>query len=167
MKSKIIWPYLFILLWSGLSLSAPQDKVNLESSITQSLEEIKNLTPDKYLSEIEQVRANLEKFIQNKKRVCNGEFSSVILYGTDPVTSEKKIKLGPEERKACLGEVRNIQIKFIENLFLARKKYLQYLHDIEVKKMESIKEESIKKVKYSFLKDTKTKKKRRRSKKTP
>ncbi len=117
--------------------------------IHESLEELKTLKPEDYFSNVDNYRIELEKFFDQKKRVCEGEFSTVIL--SERNSQEKKpVKLKPEERKLCFRELKALQLTFINNLFQARKKYLKFLHEKRIKELETARENAVKSLQRSF-----------------
>lgn len=145
--------FLFFLITIGVSLgvSAQEDGniFDYTKRIHKSLEELKTLKPEDYFNNVDNYRIELEKFFDQKKRVCEGEFSTVIL--SESNSQEKKpVKLKPEERKLCFRELKALQLTFINNLFQARKKYLSFLHKKRIKELETARENAVKSLQRSF-----------------
>ena len=67
-------------------------------------------------------------------------------------TKKNKNKLSHEERKLCFREMKALQITFINNMFLARKRYLDHLHQLRVSELGAAREQSIKSVQKAFTK---------------
>ncbi|GAB4012100.1 MAG: hypothetical protein Fur0010_07600 [Bdellovibrio sp.] len=149
----------FLLIFVSLSVWAqPQknDKPNLADEtpfeITQEirgeLETLKNLKVDEFPNKIEKIRNDIETYIEHKGRVCNGEFSTIVL--TEKGDSQKpnlpRNKLSKEERKLCFKELKAIHSTYINNLFLARKNYLEFIHQKRTDELDRSREEAVKKL---------------------
>lgn len=119
--------------------------------IHKSLEDLKNLKPENYFSEVDQYRTDLEKFFEQKKRVCEGEFSTVILNESSASNQKRKpVKLKPKERKLCFRELKALQLTFINNMFQARKNYMLHLSQERMKELELAREKAVKSLQRSF-----------------
>ena len=114
---------LVVILW----FSSPWAEEGAE--IRTQLAKIKELPPEKYHLEIDSYRVSLERYIEHKKRICEGEFSSVVL-SDKATTSEASAphKLSPAERTLCVGELKSLQISFINHMHTARQRYLNFRH---------------------------------------
>jgi hypothetical protein len=130
--------------------------------VRDALETIKTIKPENYISKVDKFRGDLEKYIENKKRVCDGEFSTVIL-GEKPREDikNKKNKLTREEKKLCFRELKALQITFVNNLYVARKSYVEYLHKERLQELASARAKTIKSLQNSFNKKRKTSKRKR------
>lgn len=130
--------------------------------VRDALETLKTIKPENYVSKVDKFRGDLEKYIENKKRVCDGEFSTVIL-GEKPRegNSEKKNKLTREEKKLCFRELKALQITFVNNLYVARKSYVKYLYKERLAELASAREKTIKSLQNSFNKKRKKSRRRR------
>jgi hypothetical protein len=126
---------------------------------------IKDLTPDQFYKKIDHYRSNLEKYFLQKKKVCNGEFSTIILsegrVRADLPAMEPR-KLSREERELCFREMKALQLEYINNMFLARKNYLDFLHERRVAELLEARETSIKSLQSTFSKRERKRKRRRR-----
>lgn len=156
--------YLFFGLFHSLSLFAQEDKkpistiFDLTNSVHRKLEALKNIPGENYLDTIDNYREDLEKFFEQKKGVCEGEFSSVILDGIGKKTvkteedpaNDATNKLRPEERKLCFRELKALQLTFINNSYEARKRYLNFLHEKSLKGLDLSREKAVKSLQLSF-----------------
>lgn len=121
-----------------------------EESSTDEMEKVINemgaLKAVDYIIKIDDYREKLERFIENKKGVCEGEFSTVILARGDreSETPKKPVKLTKEEREVCFRELKQIQQKYIEASYEAKKRYLVYLHEQRLQELERSKDAAIK-----------------------
>jgi hypothetical protein len=121
--------------------------------VAADLEKLKNLEPKNYFQKVDDFRTELEKYFDHKKRVCEGEFSTVILSGGGESSQNKKpVKLSKEERKLCFRELKALQVTFINNMYSARKRYLAFLHAKRIEELEEARENSIKSLQDSFNK---------------
>ncbi len=113
------WKVLFSLLLAinGLLAQTP------DTGVKSKLDQIENLPPGEYFTKIDGLRVEIEQYIERKKRVCGGELSPIIL-------QEGGVTPAPEKKgKACFRELRDFQVSFVNHLFAAREKYLNYLHE--------------------------------------
>jgi len=147
----------WILLISILSFSSIAEEVKENNIfeytkiIHESLKKLKDLKPNDYIKEVDGYRDNLEKYFDQKKRVCEGEFSTVIFDSNYESGKEKKpVKLKPEERKLCFRELKALQLTYINNLFLARKTYLEHVHSKRLEELEKAREGAVKSLQSSF-----------------
>jgi len=112
--------------------------------------EIKSLKPSDYIYKIDLLRVEIEKFISIKKRVCMGEFSTFVLTGLN--VKENKLfgnseQLSKDEQKVCMRDIVGLKIELIENLYIARKNFFDYLYNKRAKELLEIKNKAIKKLK--------------------
>ena len=123
-------------------------KIKLEISL------IKEIGPDAYLEKIKDIRQSIDQYIEYKTRVCKGEFSAVVFTGNDNLpdgrSETQKIKLTKDEKKACLRELQFLQLELMENIFIARKKYLTFLHKSKLDELEIFHKQLVKKLKRKF-----------------
>ena len=136
--------------------------------IRDEIESIKELKPENFFKRVDTFRANLEKYFLQKKKVCNGEFSTFILSeGTvrSDLPANQARKLSKEERQLCFREMKALQITYINNMFLARKKYLDFLHERRIAELMEAREKSIQSLQSTFSKGERRKGLRRRSRK--
>ena len=153
-----------VLVWGALVLSAEvraqplnpgeSREKKVESTLTdmvkqvrQKLEELKHLEPEKYFQELDSYKSFFKKYIEYKKRICEGDFSTIIL-GDGQREGFQKIK--GEEKKVCFRELKSFQTAYINNMFLARKRYLDYLHQERIKQLKEVKEKALKNLGLNF-----------------
>jgi hypothetical protein len=133
MKRSIRGIFLFLVMTPILTNA----RVNYEEKVMALL----NLKPENYIKEIQGHRKALDTYLLKKSSLCKGEFSSLIL--GDEENSEKK-KMTKAERKVCLGQVNKLRQQYINNLFLARKRYLEYLHKKRIQNLIEEKQKILK-----------------------
>ncbi|MCK5072305.1 MAG: hypothetical protein KAQ98_02695 [Bacteriovoracaceae bacterium] len=122
-------------------------------TIRKMVETIGTMDHKEYIYNIDGYRRSIERYIENKKRVCSGEFSTIIVddeKGISPAIEAKR--LDERERKLCFKDIQTLQINFINKIFEARKRYLFYLHKIRLKELSEARESVIKNLKESFEK---------------
>ena len=127
-----------------LSSSILAQEKNASESIREKIEEVKSLSHENFLNKIDEFHQEVQKYFDLKKRVCFGEFSTVILREYENAKareSNKPRKLNKEERKRCLRELKSLQTSYINNLFEVRQKYLKASHQKEI---ESLKQSKLK-----------------------
>tara|TARA_R110002072_G_scaffold534_6_gene3908 strand:+ start:86420 stop:86923 length:504 start_codon:yes stop_codon:yes gene_type:complete len=164
MKHAHIFIITFILSNISIALFAQTKPEEIQTTfeytkkVKEQLNAIKKIAPEDYFKEVDGHRVSLEKYMENKKRVCEGEFSTVILESdnsssTAATNSDRKSnKLSREERKLCFRELKALQVTFINNMFVARKNYLTFLHEKRLSELKMAREEAIKNIQMSFSK---------------
>lgn len=142
---------LIILFCQPLFSQEAGQKTMFEVSreIQSEVESLATLAPEKYFQTIDGIREKIEKYIDNKKRVCNGEFSTVIIQNSGEQSAPPH-KLSREEKKLCFRELKAFQVTFINNMYLARKNYLDYLHKVRLEDLGKAREEAVKSVQAGF-----------------
>jgi site-specific DNA-cytosine methylase len=118
--------------------------------IQKEIEEVKDLPADKFFKNIDRYRESIEKYFEHKKRVCNGEFSTIILTEGAESKTAKTNKLSVEERKLCFREMKALQTTYINYMFLARKRYLDFLHERRIAELMEARKEAIDSLQSSF-----------------
>ena len=128
---------------------AQKTMFEVSREIQKEVESLAKLEADNYYQAIDGVRERIEKYIDNKKRVCNGEFSTVIIQNASEKSAPPH-KLSREEKKLCFRELKAFQVTFINNMYLARKNYLDYLHQRRLEDLSKAREEAVKSVQAGF-----------------
>ena len=139
MKVLITFSILVLSVVSVSETSANQKQADL-------LLQINDLKGSEYILKIDSLRKEVEDFIHKKRRVCLGEFSSLLLKDMnqeDSAPSEKTIKLTKSEQEVCLKEVIGLKIKLAESLYIARKNFFDYLHKKRADKLLDLKNQNI------------------------
>ncbi len=118
------------------------------SKIMERIDEIKLISEKEFLEKIGPIKKEINEFIENKSKVCSGEFSTIILQDLEIDDKERSLerskKLSKEELKICSYEVLNIKKRYLSNIFQARKKYLIYQHKKTLKELEAIYQQFLK-----------------------
>ena len=102
--------------------------------IRTAIESLKTLAPQDFVATAEKLVPLIEKYIERKKRVCQGEFSTIVLNGQEEENGQVQ-RLSPEEIKLCYQEMKAMEVGYINNLFTARKRYLDYLHVLRIEEL--------------------------------
>jgi hypothetical protein len=149
MKIIILFFYISFNVSASPSKLAPLSNETNHDVVKNDLLKIKNLSPNEYISKIDKYRESIERFVGYKKRVCNGEFSSLVIKDGETLAGKKK-RLSREERSLCFRELKGMQRNFIDNVFFARSKYLEYLHETQIKDLRQAKVDLIKSLDRNF-----------------
>jgi hypothetical protein len=158
-----------LLLSIFTTLSFAQEQFNAfeySRGIYSKVKELSKLSPEEYVDRISQYREDVDKFISHKKGVCEGNFSTVILNQQGQEKSE--YKLSQREQELCYRELKGLQLNYINNLFEAKKRYLNYLHEKRIVNLNKARETSLKQLQAMFDKKIlkkKPKSNKRRTKK--
>lgn len=105
------------------------------------MDELLHLNAENFSNKIEGYRKNFDGLFAKKKAICTGKFSSNIL--EEGEASIKK-KLTKDEKKLCMDNMKKMQREYINGKFLARKRYLEYLHKIRVQNLTEAKQLELK-----------------------
>ena len=119
----------------------------------EKIERLKDLQPPDFLREVNNYRKDVELFILNKKRVCNGEYSVLILAEGKTSGSLQHKKLAPEERLFCFRELKAIQVSYINNLYEARKRYLEDIHKKTLEDLFTTRSEIVREFEEVFIRE--------------
>ena len=123
--------------------------------IKATLDEIRFLDAKNFPKKIFPLRLKVEKFTSYQKKICQGEFSTIVLneFSTQGDNNGKKElkKLDKNERRLCFRELKSIQILFINAVHQARYNYLKIIHQRELEGLNSIKAESLQDLDKTFL----------------
>lgn len=141
-----------ILLISSTQYAFSQAKKSsfeYTNEIHSKISKIKNVAPDNFIGELEDLKVDLDNFFDHKRKVCNGEFSSLILVASDSKDGGGN-KLSDEERRLCFRELKALQSTYINNLFHARKNYLSWSFKKSIKDLDQQREKAIKSLQESF-----------------
>ncbi len=162
--SLLIYPFFQGSVIAKEKLSVEEVKIIDFGEIKVKFDEIKEAQPKDYLEKIVKIRDDIEIFIEKKRRVCRGEFSTYLLLEGGEKTEESK-KLSFKERKLCFHELRRLQISFINLMFDARKNYLTFLHSERLKLLNQTKKSMIEGIEKSARPKSRKNKRNKRRKK--
>lgn len=105
------------------------------------IDQLLHLRPEVFTKNIEGYRKNFESYFFKRKAICMGEFSANLLE-EDELSLKKK--LTKDERKLCLDKMKKMQREYTNGIFLARKRYLEYLHKKRIQNLIEAKELALK-----------------------
>lgn len=122
-----------------------------ESSIIHArLIELKNLKAEDFDKKIDNYRNDIEKYIETKKRVCNGEFTTIILSDSAAKPDQEAKKLTKIEKQLCFNELKAIYKTYINHLFLVRTRFIEYLNEKRIKELAVIRDATLKSIDSTF-----------------
>jgi len=133
---------IYFLFFITLSVSA---QVLNESEVTNHLEKLEKLAPEKYVNEIAPIRESLQKYLLTKKRVCQGEFTPRAITSNGDAQ-----KINETEKKACFQELKDFEGSFIEALYACRRRYLEYNHKVQLEELQKVQEIELKDLKKKY-----------------
>lgn len=153
---SLIYTILFSSFLPFIAFAEAEVKLSEEAELKQvneKLESLKSLSSEDYLLKVDSYRDELEKYIDHKKGVCEGEFSTVILSRSqDDTDKEAPLKLSKEEREICFRELKGLQETYLSSMYVAKRNYLIYLHEKRLKELEAAKNQAIKDLQERFNK---------------
>ena len=157
---------ILILLFSYASLGqdAPQNTFEYTRDMYRKVGELSKIQPKEYSEKVSKFRSEIERYIEHKKGVCQGNFSTVIL---DSGVGEKgEYKLSKSEQELCYRELKGLQLTYINKLFEARKGYLDHLHGKRIESLNKVREDALKQLQATFNKKLSKQKRRRNDSKS-
>jgi hypothetical protein len=96
-----------------------------EESISEKIQKLSQLPPENYSAEIGSFASFFEKLIDKKNFFCQSEVSR-------------------EEKKKCKEGINLLRGNYINSIFIARKNYLNYLHNRRLEDLENEKQNMLK-----------------------
>ncbi|WP_372652407.1 hypothetical protein [Halobacteriovorax sp.] len=148
MKKIVILLTIFLSSQAVFS-QAKKSSFDYTTEIHTKISKIKVVAPEDFIGELEDLKVDLENFFDHKRKVCNGEFSSLILVASASKDGGGN-KLSDEERSLCFRELKALQTTYVNNLFLARKRFLTWSFEKNIKSLDSEREKAIKSLQGSF-----------------
>lgn len=162
----------FLLLFWVFTQAFSQDVADLEKNSAQSsvndalkkmnslIVELREADADKFIEKSSEYRERILAFIEKKRKICNGEFTSAILDG-GVISSDHSIKkLSAEEKEACYHELKVFHGKFLKSYHFSRKKYLEWVHGERLKNLDKAYQASVDDLEKSYQKSGRRRKRR-------
>ncbi|MCK5883148.1 MAG: hypothetical protein KAG61_05625 [Bacteriovoracaceae bacterium] len=144
-KLLIVLTFIAIVL-SFHTFGEDKNPPSKAAKLKETIDSLLQIGPNEYFSKIDSYLGKIDKYILHRKGICDGDFSIVILEENSGEKVSKRRKLSRGERRLCLSELKNLRVLYVTNLFIARKKYLDYLHDVRIKQLIKIKEDVLKEI---------------------
>ncbi len=143
---------LIIMCITSAFATAQEAPVSEAQEIQMRIRALESLKPEGYAQDVESLRAELDRYFENKKRVCNGEYSTMVLgdVGESARSSEETRKLSKDERKVCFREMKNLQVSYINAVYEARRKYTLWLQEKQLEELTKVRDEAIKRLQTNF-----------------
>tara|TARA_R110000868_G_scaffold304021_3_gene564507 strand:+ start:2402 stop:2863 length:462 start_codon:yes stop_codon:yes gene_type:complete len=143
-----------LILFTIVSLSSfAQEEAGQGDVIQAKIKALEDMKPETFSQNVESLRALLDRYFDNKKRVCNGEYSTMVLGDVGELgnkAAEEGRKLSKDERKVCFREMKNLQVNYINALYSARRKYVLWLQEKQLEELTKVKDEAIKRLQTNF-----------------
>ncbi len=125
-KIVLVCSLLFCVAWAqepNLGLQLKDQK-----AIQKDIDAVSDLTPENYNNQIDNYRESIEKFLTAKKKVCQGEYAPYILNSPSEGKLPAKTKIDDKEKRSCFKELRKMHAVYLENMYKARKSFLEANH---------------------------------------
>lgn len=126
-----------ILLLLTNSLHA-QDVIRFDGLLA----ELNKLASSDFVAEIDDIKDRFDSYFRNRSRICQGEFSTLVL-GQEESTDKETAKLSRSEIKACLNNLTNERMVYLDALYEKRKKYLLTLHKSQLEQLQKSKDAEV------------------------
>ena len=123
---------------------APVARLKDQKAIQNEIEAVGDLTPEAYYSQVDTYRESIEKFLVTKKKVCQGEFAPFILSSDVEKKLPTKTKIDEKEKRQCFKELRKLHGAYLENMFKARRRFLEANHKTRLDELSRHYEQSLK-----------------------
>lgn len=145
---------LFLVLVLTLSAQESTTQVQMAGTNAQmkaKIDGLSKISADEFSLRVESLRSEIERYMIQKKRVCDGVFSTMVLRSNSAMSdAPSDARLTPDERKLCYRELKSLQMDFINGLYEARKRYLESLHERRMKEIAIAHDEALKEVNRTF-----------------
>ncbi len=144
--------YLALIFLFNLTVAFAQDAKLAQSyqELNDILSKIEKSEIDQYPQKILEFKKSFDIFIEMKKKVCKGEYSTIIFQDKVPSASEPKKELSGEEKKNCTKELKLYQRDTILKLYQFRKAFLEHSHKKLMEELDAVKEQSLKNLDTSY-----------------
>ena len=129
---KKILTLTFILMSSSLF---GEEVIRFESLLTK----LNEVSVETFVKKIDKVKGEFDRYFTNKSRICQGEFSTIVL-GETPSEESESTKLSKSEIKACLSNLANERMVYIDAIYKQRENYLKFLHKKQLEQLAKSKE---------------------------
>jgi len=140
---------------------AAVDEPQFRKLVIDRLDGLQKVDPDSYLDELKEVQELSHNYIEYKKSLCKGEFTAMTLGQLEDGKAPTK-KLSREEKEFCLRGLKTFQRRYIEGLYLARKKQLEWLQEGRLEELKNSRDEALKDLEKSFERQKRRRKRRKR-----
>lgn len=142
---------LFLIATTSFAQVPESTPVSEAQEIQTRIRAMESLKPEDYTQNVESLRVELDRYFENKKRVCNGEYSTMVLGDvSESVRTEETRKLSKEERKVCFREMKNLQVSYINAVYEARRKYTLWLQEKQLEELAKVRDEAVKRLQTNF-----------------
>jgi hypothetical protein len=146
----------FALILSALNAFAQSYPPGVSSTfeytahIKTELNDLEKLEASQFLNLVDRYRVMMERYFDHKKRVCEGEFSSLILSTRGEGEGESRVRISREERQLCMNELKALQSTYINALYGARERFLLSLHEQRLKDLQGARAKALEDLEASF-----------------
>ena len=138
-----------IILGYLLTLMAEEKDFSSEK-IWKQLEKLKSFGREEYQKKIGEVSKKMDLYLSYQKKVCFGEFSTLIFEENKEGKAQEVMKqLSRQERKICLRSLMEVQRKYIEISFEKRAEFFEEAHRERMKRLKHQKEKALKSLRTS------------------
>lgn len=125
-----------------------QDVINqnelkdLKEKLLYDFKKFETLEDDSLSRVVEDLNNRTSSYIKLRKQECEGEFSSIELDGNGEKIVSKK-KLSKVEKNLCMLELINFQKRFVDTIFVLRRKVLVMNHKKQLNTLEDFQRKQI------------------------
>ncbi len=125
-----------------ISLVAQEETPNEQDlAIKTKISEFSKTSLEKFPKELESLSSEVDRYIGYKKKICAGEFSTLIL--DQKSDQEVTKKLAPQEKEICFRNLVTIQKEYLGVVFKKRKQFLEASHKKRIAELELIHEQAL------------------------
>lgn len=134
MNLKIFFIFSICFLLFHFSRITAEEKVL--TTISTKIDSLGKLSADDFETKYPLLQKEIKEHLKNKLGVCRGELNPLIEQGSQAGT-------------ACFKELNDLETKYIENEYEARKRYLIHLHQKQLVTLQSAKDKALKEIQES------------------
>lgn len=88
-----------------------------EENFSEKIQRLNKISPEDYSNQVDEFNSAYEKFVERKSYSCQSEISTF-------------------EKRKCVERVNEIRVNYLNAIFMARKNYLNHLHNRRLQELE-------------------------------
>jgi len=125
-------------------------KIKDTKVIEASIDSIGEMTAETYVNQVDLLRETIEKFLAAKKKVCLGEYAPYLLSSAGEGKLPLKTKLENKEKTQCFDELKKMHANYIENMYVARKRYLESSYKKRLEELARYRDQALQDIKNAY-----------------
>ena len=125
MKFSFLFIIIIFISKQGYCFDGQASQIVTVKDVREALVQIKQIEPSKYLDEISDYKRLINRYIEYKKLVCKGEFTTFIIGENMDASKPTKKKLSKQGMEICFRQLKNVHLDFVRGTFVARNIFIK------------------------------------------